>query len=57
MMKLNENHKNQFLDSALYPGEQYRTLEVFLFVFLYYNNYEKNTDKKVRYDDSLECIL
>lgn len=24
MMKLNENHKNQFLDSALYPGEQYR---------------------------------
>ena len=24
MMKLNENHKNQFLNSALYPGEQYR---------------------------------
>lgn len=46
MMKLNENHKNQFLDSALYPGEQYRTLEVFLFVFLYYNNYEKKYGQK-----------
>lgn len=46
MMKLNENHKNQFLNSALYPGEQYRTLEVFLFVFLYYNNYEKIRTKR-----------